>query len=224
MCSQERKQEKIKLMKKQTSKLALAIAVVGSFALIANSAKAVGFMQAPPVNLNTGAEFLITWNGTTFSASAPSGEGPYDGIEDTLFGVQNNSSAPLLSINITGPNIFGFDGDGIGAFNGMGLPPGSPGPTGYEGWTSDSSMWGTGTPMAVFFSNIDPTLSMGTVNFTGGIPAGGSAYFALEEHLNVVCGPGGCGVGVPDTGSTLFLLGLACGLGLLFQRRLVSAR
>lgn len=211
-------------MKKQILKLALAIAVVGSFALSSNSAKAAGYSQAPPVGANTGAEFLITWNGTTFSVSAPSGEGPFDGIEDTLFGIQNNSTAPLLSIFMTGSNIFGFDGDGIDFYNGIGLPPGSSGPTGYEGWTSDSSTWGTGTPMAVFFSGIDPTLSMGFVNFTGGILPGGSAYFALEEHANVVCGPNGCGVGVPDTGSTLLLLGLACGLGLLFQRRLVSAR
>jgi hypothetical protein len=222
MCSQERKQEKIKLMKKQINKLALAIAVVGNFALSANSAKAVGFSQAPPVNLNTGAEFLITWNGTTFSVSGPSGEGPFDGIEDTLFGVQNTSTAPLLSLFLTGTSsigIFGFDGDGIGFFNGTGPAPGSPGPTGYEGWTSSSSMWGTGTQEAVSF--IVNNLNSGTVVFgANGIQAGGSAYFALEDHLtNIDCGPEGCGIGVPDTGSTLLLLGLACGFGLLFQRR-----
>ena len=60
--SQERKQEKIKLMKKQIVKLALAIAVVGGFALSSNSAKAVGYSQGPPAGNDTGAEFLITWD------------------------------------------------------------------------------------------------------------------------------------------------------------------
>ena len=215
-----------KTMKNKIPTLALAIAVVIGFALSGTSAKAQGYSQAPPVNLNTGAEFLITWNGTTFSISAPSGEGPYDGIEDTLFGVQNDSSLPLFSLFLSGANIFGFDGDGISLYNGFGGPPGSPGPTGYEGWTSDSSTWGTGTPEAVFFTGISALFDSGTVNFgLLGISPGGSAYFALEENIaGLVCGPGGCVVPTPDSGSTLVLLGLACGFGILFQRRLVSAR
>jgi hypothetical protein len=209
-------------MKKQIPKLALAIAVVGSFALSGNSAKATSFSQAPPVNLNTGAEFLITWNGTTFSVSGPSGEGPYDGIEDTLFGVQNNSTASLLSLSLTGSGIFGFDGDGIDFYNGTGAAPGSPGPTGYEGWTSGSSMWGTGTQEAVSF--LINNLDSGTVVFgANGIQAGGSAYFALEEHItNINCGPEGCGVGVPDGGITVMLLGAALGALGIARRFLMS--
>jgi hypothetical protein len=204
-------------------KLAVAVAATVAFALSGNSAKAQ-FSQAPPTGSNTGAEFLISWDGTTFSVSGPSGQGPYDGVEDTLFGVQNNSSAPLFSIALSGSNIFGFDGDGINAFNGTGAPPGSPGPTGYEGWTSTSSTWGTGTADAVFFTF--STVDSGTVNFSGaGVVPGGSAYFALEEHASVVnCGPTGCGVGVPETGSTLAYLGIACAVGLGLKRRLSIAR
>ena len=203
-------------MKKQILRLALAIAVVGSFALSSNSAKAAGYSQGPPAGFDTGAEFLITWDGTTFSASAPSGEGPYDGIEDTLYGIQNNSNAPLLSLFITGANIFGFDGDGVSTFTGF-----ATGSTGYEGSISTTSMFDSTGPLDSF-NIID--LNSGFVLFGAGIAPGGSAYFSLEEHANVTCGPNGCAVGVPDTGSTLLLLGLACGLGLLFQRRLVSAR
>src|SRR2546430_11368058 len=127
-------------MKTRIQILVMAIAL--AFTL---TARAASYSQAPPVGLDTGAEFLITWNGTSFSISAPSGEGPYDGIEDTLFGVQNNGTTPLMSLTLSGPGIFGLDGDGINFYNGTGAAPGSPGPTGYEGWTSDSSTWGTGT-------------------------------------------------------------------------------
>src|SRR4051794_7241343 len=35
---------------------------------------------------------------------------PYDGSEDQLVGVLNNSSTPISSIGLTGNFIFGFDG------------------------------------------------------------------------------------------------------------------
>src|SRR5882672_7090824 len=41
---------------------------------------------------------------------------PYDGVEDILVGVQNNSGATVFGIALEGTGIFGFDGDG--AFNG----------------------------------------------------------------------------------------------------------
>src|SRR5205809_956961 len=55
-------------------------------------------------------------------------QGPYDGIEDTLIGVVNNSPNALTSLHITGTFIFGFDGDGEAAYTGVAY-----GPTGYEG-------------------------------------------------------------------------------------------
>ncbi len=197
----------------------LSLPIIATIVLLlmssGSSATATSYSQAPPVGLDTGAEFLITWDGTSFTVSAPSGEGPYDGVEDTLYGVQNNSSSPLLLINIDGMGngVFGFDGDGIDAFNGTGAPPGSPGPTGYEGWTSDSSMWGTGTPGAVFFTITDN--DHGTVHFTGGIPVGGSAYFALEGRADFAGG----GLSVPETGNTLSLLAIAGALLFAAKRR-----
>jgi hypothetical protein len=158
--------------------LAVVIAAVVGFALSGSSANAA-FAQAPPTGLDTGAEFLITWDGSMFSISAPSGEGPFDGIDDTLFGVQNNSGAALASLSLSGSNIFAFDGDGINFFNGFGAAPGSPGPTGYEGWTSTTSTWGTGTQEALSFAITNS--NNGTVVFgASGIAAGGSAYFALQ--------------------------------------------
>jgi hypothetical protein len=206
-------------------KLMLAPLVLGAaLALSVSSVSAAGYSQAPPTGNDTGAEFLITWDGTNFSISAASGEGPFDGIEDTLFGIQNNSNAPLMSINLTGSNIFGFDGDGINVYNGTGGPPGSPGPTGYEGWTSLTSAWNNmGGQEATSFTVVDS--DHGTVNFgVNGIAPGGSAYFALEEHVTGLnCGPNGCSQGTPDTGSTLSLMAIACALGLVLKRRFCQA-
>lgn len=35
---------------------------------------------------------------------------PYDGVEDSLVGVINNSGASVFGIKLTGQDIFGFDG------------------------------------------------------------------------------------------------------------------
>ena len=134
------------------------------------------FTQCPAIGADTSCGLLLVINpdGTVTALNDP-GQGPYDGVEDTLIGVQNNSavSIPSLTLNSsTGTGAFLFDGDGIcsGAFSGT--PPGcpSPGPTvsGYEGPNT------TLTP-------IDS--DNGTVTFTGGLAAGASAYFSLEEHI-----------------------------------------
>jgi hypothetical protein len=190
--------------------VAFVATVAFLFALSANSTHA-SFIQAPAVGANTGAEILITWNGTNFTVSPPSGEGPYDGLEDTLYGIQNNSTAPLLSVTLTGLDIMGFDGDGIDAFNGIGNAPGSPpgGATGYEGWTSLTSAWNvSGSQQATSFTIVDA--NHGTVHFgASGIAPGGSAFFALEGR-STFSGGGGIG-GVPDAGSTLICFGMALG-------------
>src|SRR5712691_4027748 len=58
----------------------------------------------------------IDMNGN-ISLPAITGQPAYDGIEDQLVGVINNWTNTITSINLTGPNIFGFDFDG--AFTGL---------------------------------------------------------------------------------------------------------
>jgi hypothetical protein len=123
----------------------------------------------------------FTGNATAFTVTIPSGSNgnPYDGADDTLVGIQNNSGGPLKSIKLSSPDttfggIFAFEtpapGDGPCAFN-----PADcfrrEGGTGYEG------------PHNTFATSENKT--MGTVNFVltegdSGIPAGGSTWFALE--------------------------------------------
>jgi hypothetical protein len=154
----------------------MAFAVVG-----ASSASAAPlFTQCPPVELNTGCAILITINpdGTVTVAGDPTppNNGPYDGSEDTLVGVQNNAAFAVSSLSLSSAtlDLFGFDGDGP-CSQVTTPPPGCPstagfGPTGYEGPNNT-------------FSNISADLRSGTVNFTTPLAPGGSAYFALEETL-----------------------------------------
>jgi hypothetical protein len=149
----------------------------------------------PPVGADTNCGVVITilQAGNTACPSAgcytiSNNQGPYDGIDDTLIGIVNNSNLPITSVVLSsgpgGTDIFGFDGDGIcGISTTTNLPfapapPACPyGPTGYEG---------PGTS----FSNISADQTTGTVTFNPPIPPAsanggqpGTAYFSLENDL-----------------------------------------
>src|SRR5579859_1017093 len=98
------------------------------------------------------------------------GQGPYDGIDDTLVGVVNNSSQPVFALGLRSTNnIFGFDGDGVDTY---GAPGNSADTTGYGG------------PSAAF-ANISTDTTTGTVNVASGVAAhGGMTYFSLENALS----------------------------------------
>jgi hypothetical protein len=164
--------------------------LAGAVALIATGATAASaaplFPQCPPVGSNAGCSQLvvINQNGTATvqvdPAAPPDG---YDGVEDTLIGVQNNSSRSISSINLasTTADIFGFDMDGIcdpadwPSPTTTNTPPGCPGPQGF----GPTGYEGPGTS----FSNVSLNNQTGTVNFSPALPPGGSAYFGLEEAL-----------------------------------------
>src|SRR5215471_10268714 len=145
------------------------------------------FPQCPAVGLNTGCRLLITVTAvnssgaaTAFTVTVDSAQAAtYEGSEDTLFGIQNNSGSPLTSITLnSNTDAFGFDGDGLCSV--------SPRPSGCTpGPLSAGDTTGYGGP-GVTFSNItnSPVASCcGTVNFSPAVASGGSAYFGLEEAL-----------------------------------------
>jgi hypothetical protein len=184
------------------SLVATAVAAL-AFAGAAVAAPTPPFTQCVPVGLDTSCETLIVVNpdGSLSSYSDPT-QGPYDGIDDTLLGIENNSSKTVTSIKLSGPNIFGFDGDGICA---EGLyspaPPACPyGPTGYEG------------PKTSFEAANE---SEGNVLFTeGGLAPGESTYFSLEENIPALeCHETECEVVEPPPPCTM-----AKGVGHLEQR------
>lgn len=75
----------------------------------------------------------------------------YDGSDDVLVGIVNNSASSVSSITLNGngTDIFGFDGDGINTF-------------GAPGNTTDTTAYGGPD---TYFTNISSDLTTGTVNF-----------------------------------------------------------
>ncbi len=172
------------------------------------SAYAASFNQCPAVNNDTtGCEFLITVTASsggaatafTVSVSSPD-KGPYDGADDTLVGVQNNSGHVLDSISISSPSdIFAFDGDGACTYI-------------HCSGGADTSGYAAAD---MTFTGINAAMTSGTINFAGGISVGGSNWFSLEDALTV----GAILPGTPEPAS-MFLLGLGLtGMGAFFRRR-----
>jgi hypothetical protein len=79
-----------------------------------SGAGAAGFAQCPPVDLDTGCQFLVTVTNGGETITEDATQGPFEGADDTLIGVQNNSSSPVSSIHLSAENeLFGFEDDGI---------------------------------------------------------------------------------------------------------------
>lgn len=175
----------------------------------------------PQLGWADGCNTIITLNSNNTSTITITSATTYDGVEDQLVGVNNNSGSTIYSLTLSGSNIFGFDGDG--AFtNGTTclVNLGAPFPCGGATSGDTTGYAGPGTSFTITDSD------SGVVHFTGGIPSGGTAYFSLEEAPST----GGFTVTgtstspVPEPGSVLFfatgILGIA---GLVWKRKTLCA-
>ena len=182
--------------------LLLASAAVGAFAMIepAQAAPYGGAMgasgvcpdvlgsdgpQGPSSGSAADCNLIITFNADgSISTTGPGGN--YEGNEDAMIGIVNNSRRTISSFVLSNPNIFGFDGDGIDTY----VDP-ADGFAGAGGITTDLSGLdgsGYGGPL-VFFTGINGSNSMGTINIFGGLGTGASTFFSLEEPANLTALP-----------------------------------
>ena len=141
---------------------------------------------APCPNINgvTTCNVVITAGpGGSFSTALPNSN-PYDGSDDNLVGIINNSGHTITSLSFIGSGngggLFDFDSDGLQSYASA---DGSD-PTGYGGRVSTTANFDT-SGAADSFTNIHTTTvfdDSGTVVFgANGIPDGGSAYFSREK-------------------------------------------
>jgi hypothetical protein len=131
-----------------------------------------GTTPYPPDNSATGCNTVFTIDPTGAVSVAVRDSNPYDGSDDTLVGVVNNSPNTITQLSLSGSDIFGFDGDGICTFAFAG-----------NSYCSTSALNGTDPqdyqgPTSTFTIT---NSNSGTVNFSPGVAPGSSTYFSLEE-------------------------------------------
>jgi hypothetical protein len=158
---------------------------------------------------------VITFGaGGGVSTSVPNAN-PYDGSDDTLVGIVNNSGATLIHFNLSSSlALFGFDGDGAcaGTYETAGNCTGHVDTNNYGG-------------PGVLYSAINGATTSGTVNLgctssalssCVGIASGATAWFSLEQppSLNIA-------VNTPEPGSIL-LFGTCLSACAFFLRRKIK--
>ncbi len=185
--------------------LIIAFGVATTFAL--GSVASASPICPTTANTNTDCGYLLTIGAGGAVTGAPvMGANPYDGSDDALIGVINNSGSAFNgSITISGSGngggLFGFDGDGICTFTNASYC--SNAATGYEG------------PLNTF-TNYATTTS-GTVVFTG-LAAGATTFFSLEGSPASIKPI----VGSPEPGTIMLLGGGFSLLALLSRRKRIS--
>ena len=69
----------------------------------------------PPVYADKSCQFLITITNAGTSVAQDTTQGPYEASDDSLIGVQNNSSSSITALPLSSPGttLFGFEADGL---------------------------------------------------------------------------------------------------------------
>jgi hypothetical protein len=164
---------------------------------------------------NPGCNLVITFKANgAITTSVPAGQTftNYDGSDDALIGVVNDTAHTLTSFNInngtSGLDILGFDGDGINEW--LGQPCNA----------KDTTSGCYGGPIGYFTNIVDGgpgNPESATVNFIGRLAAGGFTYFSLEESISLNAPP--VISHAPEPASLVLLGAGLAGLGLVRRRK-----
>ncbi len=161
------------------SAVALTLASLAGTA-VASSAPTPPFNQCPAIGAAPSCDILLVVNpDQSISVLGDSSVGPYDGGDDTLVGIVNNSSAVIAAITVSGSGsgLAGFDGDGICtyAFTGDSYCTSQ-----QVAGTDPGDYAGPGTSFTLDPNSLDDV----EVDFAGnGLATGSSTYFSLEGAL-----------------------------------------
>jgi hypothetical protein len=146
------------------------------------------FTQCPAIADDTSCALLIDITNSGTQILGDPTQGPFDGADDTLVGVINQSSTSVSSMPLSAStDIFGFDDDEIcsGLYGTWGPAPATTtvsGDLGSAGCPYDGDTTTAAGP-DTSFSGINSTDTSGTVNFPTPLAPGQSTYFSLEEAL-----------------------------------------
>src|SRR5438128_2123245 len=107
-------------MRSRMVRLAAAVGTAAGFwLLVAGTAAAAPtsppFTECPAIGADTGCAILIVLNDSGAQILTDPSQPVYDGVEDTLIGVLNNTTGTTIAaVPLSGASaVFGFDGDGI---------------------------------------------------------------------------------------------------------------
>jgi hypothetical protein len=183
------------------------------------------------INAGGGCNVVITIAANGSVSTVVTNSNPYDGSDDTLVGVVNNSTTPLSQLTVSGSSISGFEGDGICAFGAGGIA-GDTFTSGSSSYCSASALSGTDPQDYQGPNQTFTNFSSGnavTVVFSPAIAGGGGTnFFSLEEppsNALTITTPTGTPTGGPQptpAPASLILLATgiaAMGLYYLIQRQ-----
>ena len=174
--------------------VATAVTLLGVISGTASASNPVTapFTECPAIGSAPSCDILLNVTpNRSISVLGDSSVGPYDGSDDSLVGIVNNSSSPVQAITVSGPNsgLASFDADGICTYATGGTTGGSGGGFTGDSYCDTQQLGGT-DPQDYEGPNNSFTLDPNSqddveVDFAGkGLAPGQVSYFSLEGALN----------------------------------------